>query len=83
MTVQQFKETNENKKEKNYQTDNDCFISNCINISERDQLSNHGLCFLLNKKPLEKLCSIFSKTGHKMDRTGHIWTIMDKTGQRI
>jgi len=74
MTVQQFKETNENKKEKNYQTDNDRFISNCINISERDQLSKHGQCFLLNNKSLEKLCSIFSKTGHN-------WTDLDINGQ--
>jgi hypothetical protein len=59
MIVQQIKESNEDKKEKiTKYLDIDLSLLDCLNISERGHLFNHGLSFLLNKDLLEKLCSI-------------------------
>jgi len=50
MTVQEIKENCENKKEKDINSIEPDFPNPVrLNISERDQLSKHGLCFLLNK----------------------------------
>ena len=62
------KQPGEDKKERKKLTfkylDTDLSPSDCLNISERDHLFNHGLSFLLNKDSLEKLCSILELARH-------------------